>query len=527
MQIPTGPGRDACEPLDKWFTGGSAQHFVEQVTVGQGVLGDSVTWRMNWSSGCQKVNEALTVAVSTRAASSGKAGSPGLVREQVPHSRGVLAGSSELGPHRGDRLLQGRSPSATASRNANAANGLATEKVMTKVSDVHGKAPSRVPPTWSISTTPSAYHRNSPSRLPAVGYQLVEHMGRIGPHVAPRYACRWQPEVARRDAPAIAEDRQAAMSRTRTSALSATPMRPPTSRSMAQATRFPVVGLPTHERIGAPASSWVVDSGPVASAPFTSATGLSMRMPEQHRTVPKPPQGLPLRRRLGPRHDALTTRVLEPHAECHLRRPRGGLNECAANAGGDCPDGPRRPLLPFVVQAVAVIVSACSASTGGGTSGSPSATMSSPPAPSVSTAPLPEKYPNAIVVLGHSGTAGYNSDPASPGTDTRGQLLGDGWQSRGPQHLSTSPRREPSGGTDTTPTSEWTAQTLSRRSVARSTRRWPVGPGARPLHDPGGEQRHAVRRHRHGQLRKFRPDLDDRVDAHHEVSSPSQDPSGE
>ena len=79
----------------------------------------------------------------------------------------------------------------------------------------------------------------------------------------------------------------------------------------------------------------------------------------------------------------------------------------------------RRPLLPFVLAAVAVIVSACSASTGGGTSVSPSATMSSSPAPSASTAPLSEKYPNAIVVLGHSGTTGYNSDPASPGTDTR------------------------------------------------------------------------------------------------------------
>ena len=60
---------------------------------------------------------------------------------------------------------------------------------------------------------PIAYYRNSPSRLPAVGYQLVEHIGRIGAHVAPRYACRWRPEVARRDAPAIAEDRQAAQRR--------------------------------------------------------------------------------------------------------------------------------------------------------------------------------------------------------------------------------------------------------------------------------------------------------------------------
>ena len=79
----------------------------------------------------------------------------------------------------------------------------------------------------------------------------------------------------------------------------------------------------------------------------------------------------------------------------------------------------RRPLSLLAVAAVAVSVSACSASTGGSTSVSPSGTNSSAPVTSVSTPPLSEKYPNAIVVLGHSGTTGYNSDPASPGTDTR------------------------------------------------------------------------------------------------------------
>src|SRR4029079_7336557 len=45
-------------------------------------------------------------------------------------------------------------PSATASRKARAANGLATEKVITSVSEGHGEDPSRVPTEWSHSTTP-------------------------------------------------------------------------------------------------------------------------------------------------------------------------------------------------------------------------------------------------------------------------------------------------------------------------------------------------------------------------------------
>ena len=53
-------------------------------------------------------------------------------------------------------------PSRTASRNANAAKGLATEKVITSVSEVHGEEPSRVPTPWSHSTTPSRTTATAP-----------------------------------------------------------------------------------------------------------------------------------------------------------------------------------------------------------------------------------------------------------------------------------------------------------------------------------------------------------------------------
>jgi lysophospholipase L1-like esterase len=68
-----------------------------------------------------------------------------------------------------------------------------------------------------------------------------------------------------------------------------------------------------------------------------------------------------------------------------------------------------------VVAAFSAAVVACSSSTG------PAGVL---PTPSPSSAGMAgavpsTKYPNALVVLGHSGTTGANSDPASPGHDAR------------------------------------------------------------------------------------------------------------
>lgn len=57
-------------------------------------------------------------------------------------------------------------------------------------------------------------------------------------------------------------------------------------------------------------------------------------------------------------------------------------------------------------------LAACSSSSGAAANKHP------PVAPTESVA-LSDRYPNAIVVLGHSGTTGYESDPAAPGTDAR------------------------------------------------------------------------------------------------------------
>ena len=75
------------------LAGGPAQDFVEQVAVGQGVLGDASTGRMDRGSLREQVHERLAVVVPDLQASSGNTGSTGLVGEQVPHRRGLLAGS--------------------------------------------------------------------------------------------------------------------------------------------------------------------------------------------------------------------------------------------------------------------------------------------------------------------------------------------------------------------------------------------------------------------------------------------------
>jgi hypothetical protein len=66
--------------------------------------------------------------------------------------------------------------------------------------------------------------------------------------------------------------------------------------------------------------------------------------------------------------------------------------------------------------AAALVLSGCSASDGGST-----ATSASP-----SVVPVSSEYPNAIVVLGHSGTTGFNSDPSSPDSDARGNSWATG-----------------------------------------------------------------------------------------------------
>jgi len=75
-------------------------------------------------------------------------------------------------------------------------------------------------------------------------------------------------------------------------------------------------------------------------------------------------------------------------------------------------------LLPALAVLV-VGVSSCSASDGAVTSASPSSSSTLAQSPAASGAPASGKYPNAIAVLGHSRTTGYNSDPSSPGTDTK------------------------------------------------------------------------------------------------------------
>ncbi len=89
----------------------------------------------------------------------------------------------------------------------------------------------------------------------------------------------------------------------------------------------------------------------------------------------------------------------------------------------------RRRITAVAVAATCGLLVACASSSGTTSSGSgdqTSATASTPSGsstssaaatPSESSVPLSDTYPNSLVVLGHSGTTGYNSDPTKPDTD--------------------------------------------------------------------------------------------------------------
>ncbi len=99
------------------------------------------------------------------------------------------------------------------------------------------------------------------------------------------------------------------------------------------------------------------------------------------------------------------------------------VRRASSSPGGLC-------WLVFTVAAV-LALSGCAASDDQATAAATPPTTSSPAASPASSAPASvgaasSKYPNAIVVLGHSGTTGADSDPANPGTDAPGNSWATG-----------------------------------------------------------------------------------------------------
>ncbi len=66
-----------------------------------------------------------------------------------------------------------------------------------------------------------------------------------------------------------------------------------------------------------------------------------------------------------------------------------------------------------LVAAVCALLASCSSSGGAG-AGTPATTS-----PSAQATQASDQYPNSIVVLGHSGATGYDSEPKAPETDAR------------------------------------------------------------------------------------------------------------
>ena len=78
-----------------------------------------------------------------------------------------------------------------------------------------------------------------------------------------------------------------------------------------------------------------------------------------------------------------------------------------------------RTMLWVVLTTAAALLLSCSSGDAptAAPSRSPSGSGSGSASPSPSAVPTSSRYPNAIVVLGHSGTTGFNSDPSAQGAD--------------------------------------------------------------------------------------------------------------
>ena len=107
VQVPPGLVDDARETLSQRFPGRAAEDLVQQVAVGQGVLGNPDTGSVDRDGVGEQVHECFTVVERDVERLQGERREAGLVREQVAHRRRVLAGASELGPDGGDLLVEG------------------------------------------------------------------------------------------------------------------------------------------------------------------------------------------------------------------------------------------------------------------------------------------------------------------------------------------------------------------------------------------------------------------------------------
>ena len=106
VQVPPRLVDEACEPLGQWLARRATEDLVEQVTVGEGVLGDTGAGRMDRSGVRQEVHERLAVVVPEVLGLGRERRETRLVGEQVPHRGGALARAGELGPDGGHRLVE-------------------------------------------------------------------------------------------------------------------------------------------------------------------------------------------------------------------------------------------------------------------------------------------------------------------------------------------------------------------------------------------------------------------------------------
>ncbi|KRE52638.1 hypothetical protein ASG70_14800 [Phycicoccus sp. Soil748] len=83
VQVPPGGPGDAREPLRQRHAGGPTQHLVEEVAVGEGVLGDSRARCVDGRSAGQQLHERVPVVVLEARRLLREGRQSGLVREQL------------------------------------------------------------------------------------------------------------------------------------------------------------------------------------------------------------------------------------------------------------------------------------------------------------------------------------------------------------------------------------------------------------------------------------------------------------
>ena len=106
VQVPAVPGGDAGEPVGEVLPGGEPDQLVAEVAVGQRVLGAGGPGFVDRRRVGEELDQRVAVVEGDVRGRLGERGQPGLVREDVPDRRRLLAVGGVRRPQVGDGLVE-------------------------------------------------------------------------------------------------------------------------------------------------------------------------------------------------------------------------------------------------------------------------------------------------------------------------------------------------------------------------------------------------------------------------------------